>query len=180
MANPLAGKYSVAFNPAETSFVPPNVAYGKQVPNYFGGLTNQPAQQPVSTGSAFEDLLSRLPKEKQEELLMDEARGRLQMAQTKETLSGLMPKDYSLEELGEFRKREMELAQKLGKESVGEAAKYSMLTSIPKTIAQAYGNIAAQNLYAGQAISDTFSKTLEAYPNFQVVPYQFQPQRYFG
>jgi len=180
MANPLAGKYFAAFDPAGTSFVPPNVSYGKQIPNYFGGLTNQPVQQTAPPGGAFEDLLQRLPKEKQDELLLDRARGMMQMEQTKEALSGLMPKDYSLEELGEFRKREMELAQKLGKGSVGEAAKYSMLTSIPKTIAQAYGNIAAQNLYAGQAVSDTFSKTLGAYPNFQVVPYQFQPQRYFG
>jgi len=178
MANPLAGRYAVAFEPTGGNFLPSNFSYGKTSPELFNDLLNksQP-ESPSNLEFGLGEYFKQLPKEKQDELLFEQARGELQIKQLKE--SGLLPQYDSLEDIRRNREAEMETAQKLGKESVREAAKYSILTSIPKTIAQAYGNIAAQNLYAGQAISNTFSKTLEAYPNFQVVPYQFQPQRYF-
>jgi len=78
------------------------------------------------------------------------------------------------------QKQMLNFAQGLGKESVKEAYKYSTLANIPKTIAQGFGNIAATNLYAGQAVADTFAKTLANYPRAQFASYQFQPEKYFG
>lgn len=78
------------------------------------------------------------------------------------------------------QKQMLEYAQGLGKESVREAFKYSTLANIPKTIAQSFGNIAATNLYAGQAVTDTFAKTLANYPRPQFSTYEFRPEKYFG
>lgn len=61
-----------------------------------------------------------------------------------------------------------------------ERFQYGMLASIPGMIAQGFGNIAATNLYAGQAVADTFAKTLASYPKPQFASYQFQPEKYFG
>lgn len=77
------------------------------------------------------------------------------------------------------QKQMLNFAQGLGKESVETAYKYKTLADIPKTIAQSFGNIAATNLYGGQAIADTFAKTLANYPRAQFFQYQFQPEKYF-
>lgn len=77
------------------------------------------------------------------------------------------------------QKQMLNFAQGLGKESVETAYKYSTLASIPKTIAQSFGNIAATNLYGAQAIADTLAKTMGQYPRAQFVAHQFQPQKYF-
>lgn len=77
------------------------------------------------------------------------------------------------------QKQMLNFAQGLGKESVETAYKYKTLADIPKTIAQSFGNIAATNLYGGQAIADTFTKTLANYPRPQFFQYQFQPEKYF-
>ena len=78
------------------------------------------------------------------------------------------------------QKQMLNFAQSLGKESVETAYKYSTLANIPKTIAQSFGNIAATNLYGGQAIADTLAKTMGQYPRAQFASYQFQPEKYFG
>ena len=57
---------------------------------------------------------------------------------------------------------------------------YGMLASIPQTISQSYGNIAAMNLAAGQSATDAAARTLAAYPRAQFSSINFQPQKYFG
>lgn len=91
-----------------------------------------------------------------------------------------VPTEEEMRRLEGFREREARRAQELGKESVGTAAKYSMLANIPKTIAQSFGNIAAMNLYGGRAIPETFANTLANYPRPQFSQYQYQPEKYFG
>lgn len=96
-----------------------------------------------------------------------------------QALAPYIEKPYSLEDIGRFREQEARRAQELGKESVAEAFKYSMLANIPKTIAQSFQNIANTNLYAGQAITGTVADTLRAYPQVSFPAFQYAPQRYF-
>jgi len=122
---------------------------------------------------------SSLSKEDQNSLRKRAIESQFETAQNQQLLAPFM-QPYKLQEVEEFREREARRAQELGKESVREAFKYSMLGNLPKTIAQSFGNMAAMNLYAGQAVSDTFAKTLANYPRAQFASYQFQPEKYFG
>lgn len=121
-----------------------------------------------------------LPKEKQQALEEADIKSQIEARATGAALAPYLQQPYTLDELGRFREQEARRAQELGKESVREAFKYSMLGNIPKTIAQSFGNMAAMNLYAGQAVSDAFAKTLANYPRAQFASYQFQPEKYFG
>ncbi len=89
-------------------------------------------------------------------------------------------KQPTLEELEAAEERRARRAQEIGKESLKEGFKYSMLANIPKSISQAYAGLAATNLYGGQAIADTAARTLGAYPSPQFASVNFQPQKYFG
>lgn len=120
-----------------------------------------------------------LSKEKQQELEEADIKSQIQARATGAALAPYVQQPYTLDELGRFREQEARRAQELGKESVREAFKYSTLANIPKTIAQSFGNIAATNLYAGQAVTDTFAKTLAAYPRAQFSTYEFRPEKYF-
>lgn len=122
---------------------------------------------------------SSLSKEDQNSLRKRAIESQFETVQNQQLLAPFM-QPYKLEDVEGFREREARRAQELGKESLREAFKYSTLANIPKTIAQGFGNIAATNLYAGQAVADTFSKTLANYPRAQFASYQFQPEKYFG
>lgn len=122
---------------------------------------------------------SSLSKEDQNRLRTRAIESQFETLQNQQLLAPFM-QPYKLEEVEGLREREARRAQELGKESLREAFKYSTLANIPKTIAQGFGNIAATNLYAGQAVADTFSKTLANYPRAQFASYQFQPEKYFG
>ena len=121
-----------------------------------------------------------LPKEKQQALEEADIKSQIEARATGAALAPYLQQPYTLDELGRFREQEARRAQELGKESLREAFKYSTLANIPKTIAQGFGNIAATNLYAGQAVADTFAKTLANYPRAQFASYQYQPEKYFG
>lgn len=123
---------------------------------------------------------SALSPEKQNELREQGIKSQIEAQATAGAISPFVQQPYTLDELGRFREQEARRAQELGKESLREAAKYSMLTGLPKTISQSFGNMAAMNLYAGQAVADTFAKTLANYPRAQFASYQFQPEKYFG
>lgn len=123
---------------------------------------------------------SSLSVEKQNELREQGIRSQIEAISTAGALAPLIQQPYSLDELGRFREQEARRAQELGKESVREAYKYKTLADIPKTIAQSFGNIAATNLYGGQAIADSLAKTMGQYPRAQFVAHQFQPEKYFG
>lgn len=122
---------------------------------------------------------SSLSKEDQNNLRKRVIESQIETVQNQQLLAPFM-QPYKIEEVEGLREREARRAQELGKESLREAFKYSTLANIPKTIAQGFGNIAATNLYAGQAVADTFSKTLANYPRAQFASYQFQPEKYFG
>lgn len=121
-----------------------------------------------------------LPKEKQQALEEADIKSQIEARATGSALAPYLQQPYTLDELGRFREQEARRAQELGKESLREAAKYSMLTSLPKTISQSFGNIAAMNLLGSQAATDTFARTLASYPRAQFSTYQFQPEKYFG
>jgi hypothetical protein len=122
---------------------------------------------------------SSLSPEKQNELREKAITGNIELQQTLGVLAPFY-KQPSLEELEAAEERRARRAQEIGKESLKEGFKYSMLANIPKSIAQSYAGIAATNLYGGQAISDTVAKTLAAYPSPQFASINFQPQKYFG
>lgn len=146
-----------------------------------GMFTNafSPGAQP-NLGFRVEDQpgFSSLSPEKQNELREKAISGNIEAQQTLNVLAPFY-KQPSLEELEAAEERRARRAQEIGKGSLEEGFKYSMLANIPKSIAQAYSGIAATNLYGGQAIADTVTKTLGAYPSPQFSTVNFQPQKYF-
>jgi hypothetical protein len=177
MANPLAGRYALAFEPTGGNFLPPNFSYGKTSPELFSDLLNR--SQPKSPSNlefGLGEYFQRLPQEKQDELLFEQARGELQIKQLKE--SGLLPQGYSLEDIRRNREAEMETAQKYGERSLEQAVKYKMLMDIPKSIGQMFSNMAANKLYGAQMAIDAGAKTLQAFPSLNVTPYVYNPQKY--
>jgi hypothetical protein len=143
------------------------------------GMFSAPAQ-PGAVNIETIPGFSSLSKEDQNSLRKRAVESQFETQTLTGALSPYLGQNYTLDQIGQFREQEARRAQKLGKESVETAAKYSMLTGLPKTIAQSFGNMAAMNLYAGQAVSDTFAKTLANYPRAQFASYQFQPEKYFG
>ena len=118
--------------------------------------------------------------QEQKDLIKDALKGRYEADASRAAYEGLNKPYYSLPELGEFREQEARRAQELGKESLKEGFKYSMLASIPKTIAQSFANISAMNLQGGQNVTDTFSRTLASYPRAQFNTPNIQYQKYFS
>lgn len=138
--------------------------------------TSQPKALNVENIPGF----SALSREKQNELREQGIKSQIEAQATAGAIAPFVQQPYTLDELGRFREQEARRSQELGKESLREAYKYSTLANIPKSIAQGFGNVAAMNLYAGQAVADTFAKTLANYPRAQFASYQFQPEKYFG
>lgn len=147
---------------------------GNKLGMFFGAT--QPGAVDIENIPGF----SALPFNKQNELREQSIKSKIEAQATAGALAPFVQQPYTLDELGRFREQEARRSQELGKESLREAYKYSTLANIPKTIAQGFGNIAATNLYAGQAVADTFAKTLANYPRAQFASYQFQPEKYFG
>jgi len=71
-------------------------------------------------------------------------------------------------------------AQELGKESVGEAFKYSMLANIPKQISEGFGNAAMIKVLGARNASEAMNQTLANYPRLNLQATSFQPQKYFS
>jgi len=179
MASDLAGRFATAFNPVGSNPVNSTLLYKQGTPNLFGDLLykSQTPKQPTQD-SDWESVIQGLDAEGQKQARLDRARALSESYGLRS--SGLIPPYATPEELLEIRKQDMRAAQEIGKESLKEGFKYSMLANIPKSIAQAYSGIAATNLYGGQAITDAMSKTLAAYPRPQFATVNFQPQKYFG
>ena len=106
--------------------------------------------------------------------------------------SGKSPSEMYLESL--LRREESAIARQGRKEDINALIeqkrafdkekserefKYNMLASIPQTISQSFGNIAAMNLAAGQGIADTYARTLGNYPRPNFTSFNYQPQKYF-
>ena len=119
------------------------------------------------------------PQEKKD-LIKDALKGRYEADAARAAYEGLNRPYYPLPDIEAFREREARRAQELGKESLKEGFKYSMLASIPKTIAQSFANISAMNLQGGQNVTDTFSRTLASYPRSQFNTPNIQYQKYFS
>jgi hypothetical protein len=66
------------------------------------------------------------------------------------------------------------------KEKAERDFKYGMIASIPQTISQSLGNVAALNALAGREITSAYSNTLANYPRPQFSTFNFQPEKYFG
>ena len=71
-------------------------------------------------------------------------------------------------------------AQELGKESVGEAFKYSMLANIPKQISEGFSNQAALTVLGARSAVDAMNQTLSAYPRMSFPMTQFRAEKYLG
>jgi hypothetical protein len=85
------------------------------------------------------------------------------------------------QEADELDERRMRRAQEIGKESLQEGFKYSMLASIPKTITQAATAAAAMKLAAGESMQQGGRNILDAYSRMQLPSSpMYQPQKYFG
>lgn len=143
------------------------------------GMFNFGQPQPNQFGN-IEELIGKLPADKQaaarEKYINDLSEAQAMMR----AVSPFMPERPKLSDLESFREREARRAQELGKESLREAFKYSMLASIPKTIAQSFANISAMNLQGAQNATDTFSKTLASYPRAQFNTPNIQYEKYFS
>lgn len=161
----LSGKYARFFQPINLES------------NLYSGFPKNPQQTfELESVPGF----ARLSPEKQNELREKAINSMIEARATAGALTPFTQPQYTLDELGRFREQEALRAQALGKESLREAYKYTTLANIPKAIAQGFGNIASTNLYAGQAVADTFAKTLANYPQAQFSQYSFQPQKYFS
>jgi hypothetical protein len=123
---------------------------------------------------------SSFSKEDQNSLRKRAIESQFKTAENQQFLAPFM-QPYKLQEVEEFREREARRAQELGKESVREAFKYSMLESIPKTISQAFGSSVAMKLLAGQSMLEGGKNILNAYANMQLpTSPMYQSQKYFG
>jgi hypothetical protein len=136
-------------------------------------------QPSVSSFGNIEELISKLPADKQAAAREKQIGTALETEAAMRALGPLMPRQYSIEELEGVREREARRAQELGKESLRTAFPYAMLANIPKTISQGFGNIAAMNVLGARNATEAMAATLTAYPRAQFSSFNFQPQKYF-
>ena len=71
-------------------------------------------------------------------------------------------------------------AQELGKESVGEAFKYSTLAKLPKQISEGFGNQAALTVLGARSAVDAMNQTLASYPQMSFAMTPFRAEKYLG
>jgi hypothetical protein len=139
--------------------------------NVFSGLT--PGE------FDFESLINKLPKDRQAAAREKMLEAQLESAATRSAIGPLFQQP-SLEDLGLFREQEARRAQEIGKESLKENFKYSMLANIPKQISQGFANNAAMTVLGARSAVDAMNQTLQAYPQLSFSSTSFQPQKYFG
>lgn len=123
---------------------------------------------------------SSLPQAKQNELRQRAIESGIEAQSTLQTISPLLPKQYSLEELEAAEERRARRAQEIGKESLQEGFKYAMMAGIPKTIAQSFGNIASMQVLGARNATDALAATLASYPRPNFTSINFQPQKYLS
>jgi hypothetical protein len=91
-----------------------------------------------------------------------------------------IPSEEELERMGSFQERQARRAQELGKESIGEAFKYSMLSNIPKQIAAGFGNQAALTVLGARSAVDAMNETMRARTPLSFASAPYQVQKYFS